>query len=75
MQKIKDFESFAAGYFSALRIKRPTGKDIRDFCLESRVFAAALLNYSCNDPYVMAQDGDDAKLEAVAKNIRKLLDN
>ena len=72
MQKIKDFESFAAGYFSALRIKHPTANDIRNYCIESRTFAAALSFYACNDPYVMAQQSSDAKFEAVAKNIRKL---
>lgn len=39
MQKIKDFESFAAGYFTALRIKHPTENDIRNYCIESRTFA------------------------------------
>lgn len=73
MQKIKDFESFAAGYFSALRIKQPTANDIRNYCIESRTFAAALSFYACNDPYVIVQQSSAAKFEAVAKNIRKLI--
>lgn len=41
MQKIKDFETFAAGYFLGLSIKKPTAEDICRLSVECRAFAAA----------------------------------
>lgn len=73
MQKIKDFESFAAGYFSALGMKRVSADDIASHCIASRQFAAALSFYLFTNPYVLAKQGTLDKYKTVAKNIRKLI--
>lgn len=70
MQKIKDFETFAAGYFLGLGIKKPTAEDICRLSVECRVFAAALRFYMFTDPYVLSKVRTPDKYEAVAKNIQ-----
>jgi len=67
MQKIKDFETFAAGYFLGLGIKKPTAEDICRLSVDCRAFAAAL---SFTDPYVLSKVRTPDKYEAVAKNIQ-----
>ena len=70
MQKIKDFETFAAGYFLGLGIKKPTAEDICRLSVECRAFAAALSFYMFTDPYVLSKVRTPDKYEAVAKNIQ-----
>lgn len=70
MQKIKDFETFAAGYFLGLGIKKPTAEDICRLSLDCRAFAAALSFYMFTAPYVLAKSTTKGKYEAVAKNIQ-----
>jgi len=50
MQKIKDFETFAAGYLIGLGIKKPAAEDICRLSVECRAFAAALSFYMFTDP-------------------------
>lgn len=71
MQKIKDFETFAAGYFLGLGIKKPTAEDICRLSVECRAFAAALSFYMFTDPYVLSKLRTPEKYEAVAKNIER----
>ena len=74
MRKIEDFETFAAGYFIGIGQKKPTGEDICKHCVESRDFAAALSFYLFTNPYVLIKETTEEKYEAVAKNIRTLLE-
>lgn len=55
MRKIENFESFAAGYFLGLGIKKPTAEDICRLSVECRAFAAALSFYMFTDPYVLSK--------------------
>lgn len=73
MQKIKDFETFAAGYFLGLGIKKPTAEDICRLSVECRAFAAALSFYMFTDPYVLSKLRTPEKYEAVAKNIERFI--
>ena len=73
MQKIKDFETFAAGYFLGLSIKKPTAEDICRLSVECRAFAAALSFYMVTDPYVLSKLRTPEKYEAVAKNIERFI--
>ena len=66
----KDFETFAAGYFLGLGIKKPTAEDICRLSVDCRAFAAALSFYMFTDPYVLSKVRTPDKYEAVAKNIR-----
>ena len=50
MRKIEDFETFAAGYFLGLGIKKPTAEDICRLSVECRAFAAALSFYHVHRP-------------------------
>ena len=68
MRKIKNFESFAAGYFLGLGIKKPTAEDICRL-----TFAAALSFYMFTDPYVLSKLRTPEKYEAVAKNIERFI--
>ena len=70
MRKIENFESFAAGYFLGLGIKKPTAEDICRLSVECRAFAAALSFYMFTDPYVLSKVRTPDKYEAVAKNIQ-----
>lgn len=74
MQKIKDFESFAAGYFCALGIARPSAKDVATHCIASRLFAAALSFYLLTNPRVITKESTAEKYQAVAENLQKLLE-
>ena len=74
MQKIKDFETFAAGYFLGLGIKKPTAEDICRLSVDCRAFAAALSFYMFTDPYVLSKSTTKGKYEAVAKNIQCVMD-
>lgn len=74
MQKIKDFETFAAGYFLGLSIKKPTAEDICRLSVECRAFAAALSFYMFTDPYVLSKLRTPEKYEAVAKNIERFIE-
>lgn len=69
MRKIENFESFAAGYFLGLGIKKPTAEDICRLSVECRAFAAALIT----DPYVLSKLRTPEKYEAVAKNIERFI--
>ena len=73
MRKIQNFEEFAAGYFTAIGVKRPTADDIYKHCIQSRPFAAALSFYMFTNTYVIAKETMQQKYEAVAKNIRQLI--
>lgn len=73
MRKIKNFESFAAGYFLRLGIKKPTAEDICRLSVECRAFAAALSFYMFTDPYVLSKLRTPEKYEAVAKNIERFI--
>ena len=70
MRKIENFESFAAGYFLGLGIKKPTAEDICRLSVDCRAFAAALSFYMVTDPYVLPKVRTPDKYEAVAKNIQ-----
>lgn len=70
MRKIENFESFAAGYFLGLGIKKPTTEDICRLSVDCRAFAAALSFYMVTDPYVLSKLRTPEKYEAVAKNIQ-----
>lgn len=70
MRKIENFESFAAGYFLGLGIKKPTAEDICRLSVDCRAFAAALSFYMFTDPYVLSKVRTPEKYEAVAKNIQ-----
>lgn len=74
MQKIKDFESFAAGYFIGRGKQVPTGEDVAEACTWLPSFAAALAFYMANDTRVMAKKTFVEKYEQVASNIRALMD-
>ena len=69
MRKIEVFETFAAGYFLGLGIKKPTAEDICRLSVECRAFAA-LSFYMFTDPYVLSKLRTPDKYEAVAKNIQ-----
>ena len=73
MRKIENFESFAAGYFLGLGIKKPTAEDICRLSVECRAFAAALSFYMFTDPYVLSKLRTPEKYEAVAKNIERFI--
>ena len=73
MQKIKDFETFAAGYFLGYGLRTPTAEDIGRTCIECRSFAAALSFYMATDPRVIAQKKTIDKYHTVAQILRKLL--
>lgn len=74
MQKIKDFETFAAGYLIGLGIKKPAAEDICRLSVECRAFAAALSFYMFTDPYVLSKLRTPEKYEAVAKNIERFIE-
>ena len=74
MRKIEDFETFAAGYFLGLGIKKPTAEDICRLSVDCRAFAAALSFYMFTDPYVLMKGTTADKYEAVAKNVRAPLE-
>lgn len=73
MRKIENFESFAAGYFLGLGIKKPTAEDIGRLSVDCRAFAAALSFYMFTDPYVLSKLRTPEKYEAVAKNIERFI--
>ena len=74
MRKIEDFESFAAGFFIGIGQKKPTAEDITRHSVENRYFAAALSFYMFTHPYGLVKQTTSEKYEAVAKNIRALLE-
>ena len=74
MQKIKDFETFAAGYFLGLGIKKPTAEDICRLSVECRAFAAALSFSPLTDPSVLSNVRTPDKSEAVAKTSRRFIE-
>lgn len=74
MQTIKDFESFAAGFFLGTGQKKPTAEDIARHCVELKSFAAALSFYMSTNIDVLAQRTTKGKYEQVAKNIRSLIE-
>jgi hypothetical protein len=73
MRKIENFESFAAGYFLGLGIKKPTAEDICRLSVDCRAFAAALSFYMFTAPYVLSKLRTPEKYEAVAKNIERFI--
>lgn len=75
MQKIKDFETFAAGFFIAKGVRRPQAKDITRHCIASRDFAAALSFYLFTNPLVLAKETLQEKYEAVAKNVAEKIND
>ena len=73
MRKIENFETFAAGYFLGLGIKKPTAEDIGLTCIECRSFAAALSFFMATDPRVIAQKKTIDKYHTVAMILRELI--
>ena len=74
MRKIEDFEVFAAGFFIGIGQRKPTAEDITRHSVENRDFAAALSFYMFTNPYVLVKQTTSEKYEAVAKNVRALLE-
>ena len=73
MQKIKDFETFAAGDFLGYGLRKPTAEDIGLTCIECRSFAAALSFFMATDPRVIAQKKTIDKYHTVAMILRELI--